>query len=142
MSSYIYPFLGGSLIGLSATLLLFLHGRVAGISGIVGSVLASDTYTEERKWRVYFLVGLVGAGALLAWAFPHSFAGSPGNSLVRIGVAGLLVGYGTRLGSGCTSGHGVCGISRLSVRSLAATGTFILFGAITVFVVKQLGGYQ
>jgi uncharacterized protein len=138
----ILPLLGGALIGISATLLLLLHGRVAGISGIVGAALTPDTFPSERRWRFQFLVGLIGAGALLSFAMPASFASSPGTSLLRVGVAGLLVGYGTRLGSGCTSGHGVCGMSRLSTRSIVATGTFIVSGAVTVFLMKQLGGYS
>jgi uncharacterized protein len=142
MPSFIFPLLGGALIGISATLLLFLHGRIAGISGIVGAALTPDTFPAERRWRLYFLLGLVGAGALLSALLPQAFASSPGGSLVRVAAAGLLVGYGTRLGSGCTSGHGVCGMSRMSLRSIVATGTFIAFGAVTVFIMKRVGGYS
>lgn len=137
--TFLMPLVGGMLIGLSATLLLSLNGRVAGISGIVGSALAPDTYPEERRWRVAFLVGLIGAGALFSLILPGAFGSTPGGSSVRASVAGLLVGYGTRLGSGCTSGHGVCGVSRLSARSLVATATFILLGAVTVALTRHLG---
>lgn len=134
------PLIGGILIGISATLLLTLNGRIAGISGILGSALAPGAYAEERAWRIAFLIGLVLAGALLHFIAPDAFGSMPGGSLLRAAAAGALVGYGTRLGSGCTSGHGVCGISRLSARSFVATATFILFGALTVFLTKQIGG--
>jgi uncharacterized protein len=142
MQNYVSSLLGGALIGLSATLLLLFHGRVAGISGILGTVITPGAAEQERRWRIYFLLGLVGIGVPLLFTFPTAFAGSPGGSLVRVGLGGLLVGYGTRLGSGCTSGHGVCGVSRLSLRSIVATLTFIAFGAVTVFVLKGQGGYQ
>ena len=128
---------GGALIGLSASLLLVLNGRVAGISGIVGGLLAPRS--PETSWRVFFVVGLlVGGGALLA-ARPTSFGVSP-VSLPLAVVAGLLVGFGTRLGNGCTSGHGVCGLSRFSGRSLVATLTFMATGALAAFVVQGILG--
>ena len=129
--------IGGLLIGVAAALLLLLSGRIAGISGIVGGLV--DTPRRDRDWRVAFLFGLFGAG-LLAFAWmPAQFGTSPA-STVGIVVAGLLVGFGTRLGNGCTSGHGVCGVSRLSRRSLVATGTFILAGAVTVFFTRHVVG--
>jgi uncharacterized protein len=140
MSNLLLPLLGGALIGLSATLLLLLYGQIAGISGILGVALAPGTSSEERSWRGYFLLGLIGAGALLAALLPQAFQSLPGGSFPRAALAGVLVGFGTRLGSGCTSGHGVCGISRFSVRSIVATVTFIAFGALTVLVVRTLGG--
>lgn len=139
MNDLILPLFGGVLIGLAATLLLVLHGRIAGISGILGATLTPNTYPEERRWRLLFLVGLVGMGGLLTLVTPASFATLPGSTIGRAAIAGLLVGYGTRLGSGCTSGHGVCGMSRLSIRSVAATGTFIVTGALTVFLLRQTG---
>ncbi len=139
-SSFLVPLAGGVLIGLSATLLLALHGRVAGISGILGNAISTNIPRQERRWRLEFLLGLIGAGALLSLLAPEQFSSSPEASLLLVGLAGVLVGFGTRLGSGCTSGHGVCGISRLSLRSLVATVTFIAFGALTVFLVKQFGG--
>jgi len=126
---------GGALIGLSASLLLMLNGRVAGISGIVGGLLQHQL--GEVRWRVWFVAGLVAGGAVLFAVQPAFFGPASVPSPVII-VAGLLVGFGTRLGSGCTSGHGVCGISRLSRRSIVATLTFMLSGAIAAYVVQHV----
>lgn len=128
------------MIGLAATSLFLLNGRVAGISGILGVSLSRETSSEERRWRLSFLVGLIGAGFAFFLLEPGAFAPLPGGSLGRAALAGILVGFGTRLASGCTSGHGVCGISRLSVRSIVATMTFIVSGALTVALMKALGG--
>jgi uncharacterized membrane protein YedE/YeeE len=138
-SSILFPLLGGALIGLSASLLLLANGRVAGISGVVGSLLAPAR--GDIVWRVLFFGGLLAGGLLLAWLRPVSFA--PPASLsageaALLGAAGLLVGFGTRLGNGCTSGHGVCGISRGSFRSIAATLTFMASGILTVFLVRHI----
>jgi uncharacterized membrane protein YedE/YeeE len=130
---------GGLMIGSAAALLLWLNGRIAGISGILtGAVEQTGT---PRGWRWMFLAGLVG-GALLALLLgSQPLAGVTRMSGPVVIAAGLLVGFGTRLGSGCTSGHGVCGLARFSVRSLAATLTFMGTGAATVFVVRHvLGG--
>ena len=128
---------GGALIGLSASLVMLSHGRVAGISGIFAGVF--DARADDKSFRLYFLGGLVLAGVLARLVYPSALpSGTP--SLVVGGVAGLLVGFGTRRGSGCTSGHGVCGLSRLSTRSLAATLTFIATGILTVAVLRVLGG--
>ncbi len=128
---------GGALIGLAASLLLLASGRVAGISGIaVGALRGAGA---DRRWRALFLMGLLLSGAAMAWLAPSVIAASP-RSLLGIGVAGLLVGVGTRLGSGCTSGHGVCGISRRSPRSLLATAAFMAAGAATVALVRVFGG--
>ena len=135
----ISSFAGGVLIGIAAALLLVANGRIAGISGIVGGVVQPDG--PEWRWRVGFIVGLVGGTALamLAGFGPASIAVT-GSMPLLIG-GGLLVGFGTRLGSGCTSGHGVCGLARLSPRSLAATGIFMATGAATVYVMRHvLGG--
>jgi len=127
--------IGGALIGISASLLLWLNGRIAGVSGIVHGALR-----ERGHWRWLFLAGLVaGAGAWL-WLAPPAFVPRTGYSLPLVLLAGVLVGFGTAQGGGCTSGHGVCGISRLSVRSIAATLTFLLTGMISVFVVRHLFG--
>lgn len=131
-------FIGGALIGLSASLLLLFHGRVAGISGIVGGVLQPKR--GEVAWRLLFLVGLLVGGVVMLALRPSAFAMTITRSPFALIAAGLLVGFGTRLGNGCTSGHGVCGISRLSPRSLVATVTFIGTGAIAVFVVNRLFG--
>jgi hypothetical protein len=128
---------GGALIGLAASVLLIGFGRVAGVSGIAGNLLLGKP--GDRAWRAAFLAGLLLAGLAVAWLAPEASAESP-RSFAGVAVAGLLVGVGTRLGSGCTSGHGVCGLSRLSPRSLLATLAFILSGIITVTLVRQLGG--
>ena len=131
--------MGGALIGLGVVVLMLANGRIAGISGIVGGVVQPDG--PEWRWRVGFIVGLVGGAALamLAGFGPASIAVT-GSMPLLIG-GGLLVGFGTRLGSGCTSGHGVCGLARLSPRSLAATGIFMATGAATVFAMRHvLGG--
>jgi len=138
-SSLLLPLLGGVLIGLSASLLLLANGRVAGISGVVGSLLAP--VRGDIAWRVLFIGGLLTGGLLLAWLRPVSFVApaplSAGGGLLLV-AAGLLVGLGSRLGNGCTSGHGVCGVSRGSVRSLAATLTFMSTGVLTVFLVRHI----
>ncbi len=134
---------GGVLIGLAASILLLFHGRVAGIAGIVGETLRGDGTRGEGVFRAAFLVGLVAAGIALRLVYPAAFAAAGSSSAASVGlvaIAGLLVGYGTRLGSGCTSGHGVCGISRMSKRSIAATLTFMAAGGATVFVVRHVLG--
>jgi uncharacterized protein len=127
---------GGTLIGLAAVLLLAWNGRIAGISGILGGLITATAH-GERIWRLAFIFGLiVGAGlvALVRGGLPLELqAGVP-----TLLVAGLLVGLGTRLGSGCTSGHGVCGLARRSPRSLAATIIFIVAGALTVFLTRHI----
>ncbi|MFO3904901.1 YeeE/YedE family protein [Enterobacter hormaechei] len=119
---------GGVLIGLAAILLIHFCGRIAGISGIVAGMLAKKTRTEG--WRIAFLAGLIGSPLLFSLFFPLP-AITVQTSWPMIIVAGLLVGIGSRLGSGCTSGHGVCGLSRFSKRSLAATLTFMAVGVVT-----------
>ena len=128
--------IGGALIGLAAVLLLALNGRIAGVSGILGGLITS-TARGERFWRLAFIFGLI-AGAV-------SYAlGRGGLSLelqaggLTLLLAGLLVGVGTRLGSGCTSGHGVCGLARRSPRSLMATMTFMVTAALTVFLTRHV----
>ena len=127
---------GGALIGLSAVIMLAGNGRIAGISGILGGAISSRG--EERRWRLLFLAGLL--LATLAYQFISStpIAIETQASPELLVVAGLLVGFGTRLGSGCTSGHGICGIARFSKRSFAATATFMLFGFITVYVTRHI----
>ena len=127
--------IGGVLIGLAATLLYATCGRIAGISGLLNRVIEER---NERGWRLLFLLGLLaGAGLWFTLGNPPLTARTD-FSLPWLLLAGLLVGFGTRLGTGCTSGHGVCGLSRLSPRSLAATATFIATGAITVFVMRHV----
>ena len=126
---------GGMLIGLSAAVFVLFNGRIAGISGILGGLL--EWPKGDIAWRVAFLAGLIGAplvyGAVLTLPEVRIDADFP--TLI---IAGLLVGVGTRYGSGCTSGHGVCGLSRMSPRSLVATVAFMLAGFATVFVVRHL----
>lgn len=136
MISWQAGLLGGVLIGIAATLLLWLDGRIAGISGIVNGALEGPR--NERGWRLAFLAGLMGAGAFTLW-LTDSMNGWPSPSATTV-LAGLLVGFGTRLGNGCTSGHGVCGLGRLSPRSLAATVVFVLSAMLTVFVVRHVLG--
>lgn len=130
---------GGLLIGLAAALLIVLLGRIAGISGIVGALLQRGTWAGFGGWgwRAAFVLGLVAAPLVWQLFAPLPPMEMPSDPLTLI-AAGLLVGFGTRLGSGCTSGHGVCGLSRLSLRSLAATLTFIATGVATVFVVRHV----
>ena len=129
---------GGALIGLSAALLVLANGRIAGISGILGTLVGRSS-AGERSWRLAFLIGLLAAPMVwqIGGALPavHIAAG-PGLLI----AAGLLVGIGTRYASGCTSGHGVCGLSRGSVRSLAATLAFMAAGFATVFLLRHLIG--
>ncbi len=117
------------MIGASASLLMALNGRVAGVSGVAAGLLAR--LPKIDSWRGLFLAGLVGGGLVARWVLGDVFS-TQGTGVVAAVVAGLLVGVGTRLANGCTSGHGVCGVSRFSVRSLVATVTFIAAGALTV----------
>ena len=129
---------GGMLIGLAAALLWLGLGRIAGISGIVGGIL--PIRRKEAAWRAAFLAGLLAAPLLLGLAAGYSAPAPVLESVDLLAVAGLLVGFGTRLGSGCTSGHGVCGIARLSPRSLISTAVFMATAAATVFLVRHVIG--
>jgi len=132
-------FLGGTLIGLAASALLLFVGRIAGVSGIVGGLLRART--GDVSWRASFVAGLVGGGLALRALDPPALAIAIDRSPATLVLGGLLVGFGTHLGNGCTSGHGVCGLSRGSLRSLAATMTFMATGAATVAIVRHvLGG--
>jgi len=131
-------FLGGVLIGLGAALLLLANGRIAGISGIIGGLLAPPF--SEVAWRLLFIAGLwLGAVVFIA-ARGAPLAVTVQASLPVMAVAGLLVGVGTRMGGGCTSGHGICGIARLSKRSMVATVVFIATAMVTVYVVRHVAG--
>ncbi|NYT75225.1 YeeE/YedE family protein [Halomonas sp. QX-2] len=143
---------GGVLIGLSATWLMVTLGRIAGISGIVGNLITQRP-KGDSAWRLAFLLGLI-SGPLVIMALGSGLgnvavngAGSPGEVIgAPVGgvglmlVAGLLVGVGTGLGSGCTSGHGVCGLARLAPRSMAATGMFLLTALVTVYISRHMLG--
>jgi uncharacterized membrane protein YedE/YeeE len=126
--------LGGVLIGLAIAMLLLLDGRVAGISGILGGLVRPEP--AEGHWRWFFVLGLVGGGLAVRALQPGAIEATEASLPVLV-ASGLLVGLGTRLANGCTSGHGVCGISRLSPRSLVATGTFMAVGAAVVFLVRH-----
>jgi hypothetical protein len=138
VESYGLSLVGGALVGLSASLVLLTHGRIAGISGLFAGLFLPGY--DARFFRLWFLVGLVAAGVVLSAVYPGAFALTGMPSFVGIAAAGLLVGAGTRLGGGCTSGHGVCGLCRLSRRSLVATMTFIGTGMLTVFVTRHVMG--
>jgi uncharacterized protein len=129
-------FAGGVLIGAAATVLLWVNGRIAGVCGVFAGLLPPRS---DWPWRAGFVGALLFTGLLAALLFPEALGASPA-SLPWLAVAGLLVGAGTRLGNGCTSGHGVCGISRFSPRSIAATATFLGFAVLTVALVRTLGG--
>ncbi|MBD0426477.1 YeeE/YedE family protein [Aquisalinus flavus] len=127
---------GGIMIGISAIMLMASLGRIAGISGILGGALSLTG--GDRGWRVAFLAGLLLPGVVvLAGIAPRPDIDFVANGWL-LALAGLLVGFGTRLGSGCTSGHGVCGLARFSKRSLAATATFMAFGVATVFLIRHI----
>jgi uncharacterized membrane protein YedE/YeeE len=127
---------GGALIGLAASLLLLLNGRVLGITGIVAGLAGPDA-----RWRALFVAGMILGGVAVARVLPGAFTSTIHLPVVPLVIGGLLVGFGTRLANGCTSGHGICGISRLSPRSITATAVFMGTGALAVFVIRHvLGG--
>ena len=128
--------IGGSLIGLAAVLLLAINGRIAGVSGILGGLLVR-TVKDDRAWRAAFLFGLI-AGAALYGRWRGSLPLQLEVHGPVLAIAGLLVGIGTRLGSGCTSGHGVCGLARRSPRSLLATLTFMAVAILTVYLTRHI----
>ncbi len=130
-------FAGGLLIGVSALVLGYGTGHVAGISGILGGMLAHKAH--DRAWRLSFLIGLP-VGALAIWTASLGERPQIESGPLMLVAAGLLVGFGTRLGGGCTSGHGVCGMARGSKRSIVATLTFMAAGAVTVFVMRHVLG--
>lgn len=126
---------GGALIGTASALLLYTHRKVAGISGIAAAMIAP--WNSESHWRLWFLIGLV-LSAPLYKLTGHTIPVHFDVSLPVLAVAGLLVGYGSRLGGGCTSGHGICGIARLSLRSIVATGVFMLTAGVSVYLLRHV----
>lgn len=130
--------IGGAIIGIAVSLMLFFNGRVSGISGIVAGVL--KPIKQDISWRMAFILGLIFGGVVLKILRPDVFVLATNVSNTDYIIAGLLVGFGTLLGNGCTSGHGVCGISRMSPRSILSTVTFIAFGILSVLVFKMLRG--
>ncbi len=133
-------FVGGLIIGLASAVLLLFNGRIAGIAGIASRLITFSV--KDLMWRLDFVIGLILGGLFLKNILPASFELEPQTPLWMLGLAGLLVGFGSSRGSGCTSGHGVCGISRLSKRSIVATLTFMAAGIATVFLLRQMGAYQ
>jgi uncharacterized membrane protein YedE/YeeE len=131
----IQSLIGGSIIGIAVSLLLLFNGKVLGVSGILGALFNHPL--SKNYWRLFFVLGLLISPLIYSIFHPIPLIEISSNKLLII-VAGLLVGFGSRLGSGCTSGHGVCGVARLSVRSLIATMTFISFGFITVYVTQKV----
>ncbi len=138
MENYYSPLFGGFLIGAAVSLMLYLNGRVTGVSGIIYGATANPI-KGDRAWRWYFISGMLAGGFILKMLWPDSFSSSLPTQDWTLVIAGVLVGFGTVLGSGCTSGHGVCGTSRLSPRSMTATLTFIFVGILAVFVFRKLG---
>ena len=136
-SEWTAALIGGLIIGFSVTIMLLFNGRVTGISGIISGILSP--VKNDYQWRVYFIGGLILGGFILNSLNPTILANTLDTSSLELVFAGLLVGFGTLLGSGCTSGHGVCGISRLSLRSILATVSFIFAGVLTVYLIRNLG---
>ena len=131
--------LGGALIGLSAVMLWVMNGRIAGISGMLHG-LVTQVRSPESPWRAWFIAGLLLAGVIYLTTAPDAFKARAAFPLGWVALAGLLVGFGTRMASGCTSGHGVCGLGRLSLRSLVAVVTFMACGAIATYTMRHVLG--
>lgn len=136
-AEWLNALIGGGLIGVAVSLMLLFNGRVTGISGIINGSLKPQK--GDFLWRVLFILGLFLGGVVLKFLRPESFTNTLETETYLTVVAGLLVGFGTIMGSGCTSGHGVCGISRFSIRSILATMTFIAAGIIAVVIFRKLG---
>ena len=135
-SSYVHGLIGGVLIGFASLIATVLSGKIPGISGLVGRLLVQTT--PDKSWRFVFLVGLIGGAALSFSLWESAALFRPMRPLAVTGLAGLLVGFGTRLGGGCTSGHGVCGVGRGETDSIAATFIFVVAAMVTVFVYNQI----
>lgn len=132
------PLAGGALIGLAVSLMLYLNGRVTGVSGIISRAL--EQKSRDTGWRVAFIFGLFSGGLILRFTLPTALHSSIDRSHVVLAAAGLLVGFGTVMGGGCTSGHGICGLSRLSRRSLVATIVFMAFGILSATLYRIFAG--
>ena len=143
METEFTPFMslfGGALIGLSAVILMAAHGRIAGISGLISRIIPPSTNRKEQPQNIIFIVGLLLAVALWYLSPAQLPVQVVSSNYLLMAIAGLLVGFGSVIGNGCTSGHGVCGISRLSGRSIVATLTFMGTGFLTVFVLRHMAG--
>jgi uncharacterized membrane protein YedE/YeeE len=134
--AWVNAILGGLIIGAAASAFLLLEGRVLGVSGITGRI--SEFKKDDTLWRILFVFGSVVGGFFASRIWPENFSNLiSGSDYVKLAVAGVLVGFGTKMGNGCTSGHGVCGIGRLSPRGLVATVTFMALGILTVVVIGR-----
>jgi uncharacterized membrane protein YedE/YeeE len=140
MQSFVNAAIGGVLIGLAATLLLLLNGRLAGLSGILRGVIFPVAKKEELLWRLLFLFGLISGAAIIYMLNGNHPVPRPNFPPLLLVAAGLLVGFGTSMGSGCTSGHGVCGLGLLSSRSFFAIITFMVVAILTTFVLRHVFG--
>lgn len=138
MYDYILALLGGAMIGLAAVMLMATHGKILGVSGIVSQLL--PPFSTNENWRISFVLGVLAAPVAASLILGYRPAVEITSNLLLLIVGGLLVGIGTVMGSGCTSGHGVCGLSRLSTRSVVATAVFMLTAVATVFVVRTVTG--
>lgn len=136
MESFILPSIGGGLIGLAASALLLLNGKIFGVTGIVAGTIWGEG--KDRQWRMAAVMGLVFGSALTSVFAPKLFEYEFDTATWLMAMAGLAVGFGTRLGSGCTSGHGICGLPRFSPRSLVAVLTFMATGVVTTFIFKHV----
>lgn len=136
MNPWILSLLGGLCIGLSAVILLVFNNKVLGVSGILQNGIFPSS--DNKSWRLSFLGGVILGGFLLLAVSPQVFSQAENQNIFVTILAGLLVGFGTSLGSGCTSGHGICGVSRFSLRSIVATIVFIVSGIVTVFLMRHL----
>jgi uncharacterized membrane protein YedE/YeeE len=135
MNTLILALIGGGLVGLASSILLYSHGKVAGISGILGGFLVGNA--EDKPWRLSFLIGLFMAGFIYALIDVSAFMNTEIQPIWITIPAGLLVGFGTQLGNGCTSGHGICGLARGSKRSFSATMMFMVTGMVAAFIVQH-----
>lgn len=133
---WVNPLIGGAIIGLAASLMLLLQGRIFGVTGILAGVFFSKG--KDRSWRIATVIGLMTGAMFIHFIRPEYFHYEFKGDLWMMVVAGFLVGFGTRLGSGCTSGHGICGLPRLSYRSLVAVCTFMATGAVTVYIFRHV----
>ncbi len=136
MSQFVNQLIGGIVIGISSSMMLYFLGRITGISGICANIL--NLKFKDNDWRIFFILGLILGGFFMKYFNPSYFNFEIKGSAFQMIFAGLLVGFGTRLGSGCTSGRGVCGIPRLSKRSIIATLIFMFSGIVTVTLMRLI----
>ena len=127
--------MGGILIGIAATIIFFVNGRIMGISGILGNLITTKE-TDQKFWRIFFILGVLMGPLIFILLFKEIKSEMVANTTLLI-ISGFLVGLGTSLGNGCTSGHGICGLSRFSIRSIVATLVFVISGMITVYLINS-----